>query len=531
MSNTCYEWNIYEAWLNQVPGIGRQKMKRFCMLGMDWRDFYLTGEESLRRLITEAYRYTGKNVEVYQNNQLDQMNRENKVAQHTVGKNSVIAHMLSYDLPHMRGFGEKTIQKDCEAIVEARGQNSPERLYEKMIQDNIHYVNQHRANFPQKLREIPDSPYAIYVKGKPFQTVRTEQTDRTDQAKQSERPEWADWENQTDQTDQTRTPAVVAIIGARMCSEYGRYVAHQMGQAAAELGMSVVSGLASGIDGIAQNAARLAGGEVTAVLGCGVDICYPSQNRKIYDGILEMGRIVSEYAPGTLPVAQNFPPRNRIISGLSDAVVVVEAKKRSGTLITVDMALEQGRDIYAVPGRLTDPMSEGCNRLIIQGAQIVADPVETLLMIRDESLHNITLKTKSGKELRHDGHFASEEAKWTGKNEASAESDTFGESGLQGEPDAQGADETSEYDTAGEAGVPDKKNVLRENDSTGMEKVILQALDIHPKSVQEIYESICLQTEISLSQLQNKLLCMELTGQLLEVGGRYEKKYQTTCIE
>ena len=494
MSNTCYEWNIYEAWLNQVPGIGRQKMKRFCMLGMDWRDFYLTGEEALCRLITEAYRYTGKNVEI---DQKDQTNQE-------------------YDLPHMRGFGEKTIQKDCEAIVEARGQNSPERLYEKMIQDNIHYVNQHRANFPQKLREIPDSPYAIYVKGKPFQTVQPDQADQT---------------NQADQTSQAGVPAVVAIIGARMCSEYGRYVAHQMGQAAAELGMSVVSGLASGIDGIAQNAARLAGGEVTAVLGCGVDICYPSQNRKIYDGILEMGRIVSEYAPGTLPVAQNFPPRNRIISGLSDAVVVVEAKKRSGTLITVDMALEQGRDIYAVPGRLTDPMSEGCNRLIIQGAQIVADPVETLLMIRDESLHNITLKTKSGKELRHDGHFASEEAKWTGKNEASAESDTFGESGLQGEPDAQGADETSEYDTAGEAGVPDKKNMLRENDSTGMEKVILQALDIHPKSVQEIYESICLQTEISLSQLQNKLLCMELTGQLLEVGGRYEKKYQTTCIE
>ena len=434
INNSGYEWNIYEAWLNQVDGIGRQKMKRFCASGVRWREIYEAGVEVLLPIITTAYRPDRKESDG--------------------GSRACF-----------RSLGEKTIQKDCAAILAAKKQVCPEKLYEEMQQKGIHYVNCAGDAFPQKLLEIPDSPYAIYVKGRPF-------------AKQS-----------------TENQRVVAIIGARMCSAYGKYAADMLGRTAAELGMGVVSGLASGIDGIAQNAARLAGGEVTAVLGCGVDICYPSQNRKIYDGILECGRIISEYPPGTLPLGQNFPPRNRIISGLSDAVVVVEAKKKSGTLITVNMALEQGKDIYAIPGRVTDPMSAGCNRLISQGAQIVADPTETMLEIRDGSLHNLKIISSA-------------------ETEQKADTD---------------ADKNSDKDIDTFAGKPETER--KENNQAGIsrktiEAVILQALDVHPKSVQEIYESVNAQTEISLSQLQNKLLCMEMTGEVIENGGRYERKMQ-----
>ena len=110
------------------------------------------------------------------------------------------------------------------------------------------------------------------------------------------------------------------------------------------------------------------------MLGCGVDICYPAQNRRLYEELLEKGGLLSTYTPGTKPLPQYFPPRNRIVSGLSDALIVIEARQKSGTLITVDMALEQGRDVYVVPGRLTDRLSDGCNHLLTQGAGVFLSP-------------------------------------------------------------------------------------------------------------------------------------------------------------
>jgi len=175
----------------------------------------------------------------------------------------------------------------------------------------------------------------------------------------------------------------VAIIGARDCSEYGSYVAGELGRFLGERGVQVISGMARGIDGISQEAALLAGGSTTGVLGCGVDICYPKQNQALYHKILERGCILSSYPPGTLPKAQNFPPRNRIVSGLADAVVVIEARNKSGTLITVDMALEQGKEVYVVPGRITDRLSDGCNGLLKQGAGILLSPEDFLAEIRE----------------------------------------------------------------------------------------------------------------------------------------------------
>lgn len=165
-----------------------------------------------------------------------------------------------------------------------------------------------------------------------------------------------------------------AIVGARECSQYGRVWAHEFARVLAGCGVSVISGMAQGVDGCAHAGALAAKGRTYAVLGCGIDICYPAGNRHLYQVIPGMGGLISEFPPGTRPLRKNFPMRNRIISALADIVLVIEAKERSGSLITADFALEQGKDVYAVPGRVGDALSEGCNRLISQGAGIACSP-------------------------------------------------------------------------------------------------------------------------------------------------------------
>ncbi|MBD9335336.1 MAG: DNA-processing protein DprA, partial [[Ruminococcus] faecis] len=156
-------------------------------------------------------------------------------------------------------------------------------------------------------------------------------------------------------------------------------------------------GMAKGIDGAGQRAALNAGGKSYAVLGSGVDVCYPRDHIGLYMDIIEHGGgILSEFPPGTPPLAMNFPMRNRIISGLSDAVLVMEARVRSGSLITADMALEQGKDVYALPGPLDSPLSAGCNQLIQQGAGILLNPenlleewgIETNVLCRNTEIKN-----------------------------------------------------------------------------------------------------------------------------------------------
>lgn len=216
--------------------------------------------------------------------------------------------------------------------------------YGRLEDRGILFVAAGEEAYPKKLAAIPDAPCAIYYVG------RLPDDDRK----------------------------TIAVIGARNCSEYGKAMARQFGGILAGAGVQVVSGMARGIDGIGQQAALDAGGYSLGVLGCGVDICYPSDNKLLYERLIEQGGICSEYPPGIEPRAVLFPPRNRIISGLCDGVLVIEAKERSGTLITVDMALEQGREVYALPGRVTDALSRGCNRLIRQGAEIIVSPQELL---------------------------------------------------------------------------------------------------------------------------------------------------------
>ena len=182
----------------------------------------------------------------------------------------------------------------------------------------------------------------------------------------------------------------MAIIGARDCSSYGMEIAKFLSEAVAGEGIGIISGLARGIDACAHIGALKAGGSTYGVLGCGIDICYPKENINLYMELQKGGGILSEYVPGTQPLACHFPMRNRIISGLSDGILVIEARKKSGTLITVDIGLEQGKNIYAMPGRITDQLSTGCNNLIKMGAKPVTSP--------EDILEDFQIYTTSGKE-------------------------------------------------------------------------------------------------------------------------------------
>lgn len=202
------------------------------------------------------------------------------------------------------------------------------------------YITRFDSEFPEKLKYISESPDGIYVRGR-----------LPDPDKPS-----------------------VAIIGARDCSAYGASMSKYFAEALSDAGVQIISGMARGIDGIAQKTAIEAGHATFGVLGSGADIIYPKQNKAIFERITEKGGLISEYPDGTPALARNFPLRNRIISALSDIILVVEAKIRSGTSITVKKAIEQGKDVYAVPGRISDPLSSGCLKLIEDGAGIALAP-------------------------------------------------------------------------------------------------------------------------------------------------------------
>ena len=230
-------------------------------------------------------------------------------------------------------------------FLDAKEQVEMDFAFEELQRKNIQMVCFHEEVYPKKLIHIPDPPFALYYKG---------------------------------QLPAERLPAV-AVIGARECSSYGEYIASELGKVLGQQGIQVISGMAKGIDGISQSAALEAGGVSFGVFGCGVDVCYPASNRLLYEELQVKGGILSTYPPGTKPQARLFPPRNRIVSGMADVLVVIEARQRSGTSITVEMALEQGREIYAVPGRVTDRLSDGCNKMIKEGAHVFLSPEDFMM--------------------------------------------------------------------------------------------------------------------------------------------------------
>ena len=217
---------------------------------------------------------------------------------------------------------------------------------EEMRKYRIKCVDAGAPDFPEKLKKLSGMPKKLYYRG--------------------------------NLPDSSRPSA--AVIGARMSSPYGRCQAFRYARTMSKYGVQIISGLARGIDAEGHKGALEADTPTFAVLGSGVDVCYPSSNKWLYQRILEKGGgIISELPCGTPPQSWTFPARNRIISGLSDAVLVVEAKEQSGSLITANFALEQGHSVYALPGPVTEELSKGCNKLIFDGAGIAYSP-EIMLM-------------------------------------------------------------------------------------------------------------------------------------------------------
>ena len=313
--------------------------------------------------------------------------------------------------------------------------------------------------YPEKLRNITDPPFALYVRG---------------------------------ELPQENLPSV-AIVGARACSEYGKSVAGYFGKRLGTMGVQIISGMAKGIDGIAQQGALDGGGTTYAVLGSGVDVIYPPENAGLYQSIRTKGGIISEYPPGTEAQSALFPQRNRIISGLSDILLVVEARKRSGTYITVTQALEQGKEVYVVPGRITDALSEGCNFLLSQGAGVAAGP---------ESI---------AEELERMGRFYNPVGMAISKDTLCADR----------RKDGTGETKTYEvYKTGVTCNTSPSTDKHAKADNL-LNDHILSCLDITPIALDELYHRLRDKIPLSMEQLLLELTKMQMTGRVEATGTYY----------
>ena len=280
--------------------------------------------------------------------------------------------------------------KIVDNLLRLRSSLDLEKVMERLEKVGISVMTRIDEAYPRRLKEIEQPPPVLYVRGEIL-------------------PE---------------DDFAVAVVGTRRVTVYGRQVAEEVGLFLAQNGITVVSGLARGVDAIAHEAAIKGGGRTFAVLGCGVDRIYPPEHQHLAQRVIERGALISDFAPGTPPDAINFPPRNRIISGLSLASVIIEAGETSGALITATFAAEQGREVLAVPGNIHAAQSKGTNRLIQQGARsllkvedildaikldqvqarqearnlLPADPVEAsiLVLMSAEPLHIDEIQAQSG---------------------------------------------------------------------------------------------------------------------------------------
>ncbi len=269
-----------------------------------------------------------------------------------IGLKKIEAILNVYETPeqafHDSGNGLYQIdiitKSDKELIQRSKDVVRIQDTYAKLVSKGIYFVTKEENNYPPKLRNIFNPPFALYVKGTlPKPNIGT-----------------------------------IAVVGARNCSDYGREMAMFLSGELAKAGIQIISGLARGIDGYAHEGAIAVGGSTFGIEGCGVDICYPKENFSLYMDMQRNGGVISEYGLGIHPKAGNFPMRNRLISGMSDGILVIEAKEKSGSLITVDLGLDQGKNIYALPGRMNDLLSIGCNNLIKLGAKLVLGPEDIL---------------------------------------------------------------------------------------------------------------------------------------------------------
>ena len=268
-----------------------------------------------------------------------------------IGRAKVIQlkdHFASLDRAWNASSGELTIagldSKSVSAIVHWRSKITPEKEIETLSRFNIEAISCDSPQYPSRLREIYDFPAVLYIRGKMI----------------------------------TQDECCIAVVGTRNCTLYGRQVAEEIVSELSRNNITIVSGLARGIDSVAHRTTIDSGGRTIAVFASGLDIVYPAENARLARSIIEHGALVSEYPPGTKPHAAHFPSRNRIMSGLSLGVLAIEAGERSGALITAEQALMQNRDVFAIPGSIFSESSRGTNHLIQQGAKLVRNHLDIL---------------------------------------------------------------------------------------------------------------------------------------------------------
>ncbi|MGL4772491.1 MAG: DNA-processing protein DprA [Clostridium sp.] len=240
-------------------------------------------------------------------------------------------------------------------------------LKEFIIKENIGYITIGDMAYPNKLKEIKEPPYVLFYKG--------------------------------DISIISDKHKAVGIVGSRNCSSYGIRATSYISRELTEQGVIIISGGARGVDTIAHRECINSNGKTVAVLGCGINVVYPYENKELFNKVLRNGLIITEFLPDCKPLAYNFPRRNRIISALSDIVVVTEASEKSGSLITVDYALEQNKTIFTVPGSIFSKESKGCNRLNTEGANVFTDMIDLYLALGIKEDKNKILKYKENDEI------------------------------------------------------------------------------------------------------------------------------------
>lgn len=238
-------------------------------------------------------------------------------------------------------------RENIDAILSEEPRKTVDETMEKLALNNISVITQQDGAYPELLKNIADPPVCLYIKG-----------------------------------NMSHDEISIAVVGSRRASGYGITTSRKISSELAEFGICVISGMARGIDTAAHQGALSSGGRTIAVFGCGLDIVYPPENRRLMERIIENGAVVSEYPPGTIPAPHHFPVRNRIVSGMSIGILVVEAGEKSGSLITAQLALEQGRDVYALPGNVISINSIGTNKLIQDGAKLVTSVYDIIDEIR-----------------------------------------------------------------------------------------------------------------------------------------------------
>ena len=328
-----------------------------------------------------------------------------------------------------------------------KGMEYPETVKERCKEVGIHILTYHNPAYPEKLKEISDPPCILYVRCK-------EKINLNDKI-------------------------CISMVGNRDMTKYGELAANEIAAGLAKVGIVVVSGMATGIDSASHIGALDAGGLTIAVLGCGADIVYPRHNNMLMNAIIEHGMVITEFPPGTPPLPKHFPIRNRIISGLSEGVAVIEAPIKSGSLITADLALKQNRDVFAVPGDINRFHSRGCNKLISKGA-ILINSAEDILKEYEFVFRN-TLKQ-------------------------------YSETHLQLETKRTEIKEILSVKNATPLMITNTYENLSEQ-----QRKIIKNLSISPVSLETLLEK----TKLSADELSAEIMMLEIEGYIKELPGKY----------